>query len=435
MNIEMPISYKDTLDFIKEQVRQELENLYPDDADAMINSMTDVYTRQYQSTSKLTEMLTSNWTPNNGILSNLFDVDNATTASINELKIMYPDMDICILLPMVIAGSLQDKLLSDVENLQIQKKTRQNNTQEQIDKMNIMQKKKVEMALQMETQGYRSARAGIRMSGKDTTEADLQEPPRKRKWWEYLIVAIVVVAVAVIGAVTGGVGVIGVIAGALVGMAALFAVWSIVNSIAQSCINSIGDPYKRAETQAKYSQFDLCSVLTDMVVDIRISIMNLDQNNQADRAKIEDIRQKTQMAMNITMSVLGMIAVIAIGILISIATAGAGTAALVAAIIASVIMAGLDITASAFSILAGRTAIEFAHKKLDEAERKLRFTELNNAIDLLKNQMEMIDQRIDFLTELFSSSAESVQKEIQRASDILKDIGDAKATIARNIGA
>lgn len=428
MNIEMPISYKDTLDFIKEQVRQELENLYPDDADAMISSMTDVYTRQYQSTPKLTEMLTSNWTPNNGILSNLFDVDNATTASINELKIMYPDMDICILLPMVIAGSLQDKLLSDVENLQIQKKTRQNNTQEQIDKMNIMQKKKVEMALQMETQGYRSARAGIRPSGKDTTEADLQEPPRKRKWWEYLIVAIVVAAVTVITMGTT-------FTGALTTIAILFAAWSIVNSIAQSCINSIGDPYDRADAQAAYAQYDLCSVLTDMVVDICILIMDLDQNDQADRAKIEDIRQKTQMGLNIAMSVIGMVFMIAIGIVISIATAGAGTAALVAAIIASVIMAGLDITASAFSILAGQTAIEFAHKKLDEAERKLRFTELNNAIDLLKNQMEMIDQRIDFLTELFSSSAESVQKEIQRASDILKDIGDAKATIARNIGA
>jgi hypothetical protein len=292
------------------------------------------------------------------------------------------NLPIVIIYILAIAARDQETLETFVDSIQMQQK------RQKIDTFNAIQLRTGALAKQ-EKLAYRQneweALAGISPSGSPSKE---DYDPNVLQ----LVVGIIIFAF---------------------GGALLMPIFSLITQIAQLTIETHKE---KREFDKIMSWINPTIAIADGSVAVSCEINGTDPNS----AEMQKLRMKVALAIGIISAIVLIIAGIAL------APFTGGSSAAIAVMVTISVIAGIIQLVCAFMELMK------AEKELQIAQDRFAYNKLLALIEQLKMNLEVINQDIDLLVEMFASKMSDIRAAYERASQILKEYNDTKRAVAQN---
>jgi hypothetical protein len=222
------------------------------------------------------------------------------------------------------------------------------------------------------------------------------------------IFAIFVALAAVVAILTFGATAV------LIAAAVLVAVCSIVSMIAKAAISRHAD---MRQFEAVMGWINPAQLFTDAIVTAVCEIGEYNPNDE----KIQRLRMGLLIAFNIIAAIALVVAGIAATIL-----SGGTAAPLIAMAIVGIVTGIIQLVCSVLEYLQ-------AEKELTLAQARFSLNKILALIEQIKMNLEMVNQDIDMLIEMFASKMSDVREEYEKAARILKEYNDTKRMVAQNI--
>jgi hypothetical protein len=237
-----------------------------------------------------------------------------------------------------------------------------------------------------------------------TGEARKDDPPPL----DPCLKVILVIVIFIVAAWTGGLGLLLIVAVAAITICAI---------VSQICKAAIKSHAQMRQFEYVMSWLNPAELLADAVVTVVCELGGYNPNDEK--------MKKLKMGLMLAINILAAIAIIVLGIVVSVLSGGTLAPAIAMAIV-GVIMGAIQLACAILEY-------QQAEKAMEVAEKRLALNKMLAVIEKIKMDLETVSQEIDMLIELFASKMSDVREEYEKASRLLKEYNDTKRLIAQNI--